>query len=100
MRRCLFQGRFDILGKAGEHGALDVFAVAHGSQRGFDSDAGRGIDRVTVDAAGYGRKSDALQLMFIGQLNTASVRAGEQFSLVLITAPPDRSDRVNHVARG
>jgi len=60
---------------------------------GMQHDLAAALDGETEDAGADGRKSDALQSMFLGELQ--AVADGLLQFVVLLTLPKDRADRMN-----
>ncbi len=65
-----------------------------------DSDVGGFAQRVAVGARTERGKGDAFTVVFDGQFQAASVGAGQQFGLSMLSTVPDRSHRVEDVFGG
>src|SRR5262245_38086183 len=77
----------------------DAIEFACSGSRLADGD-GRGvIERVTVDAAADRGKGDRSHVMLAAEVERGAVTRREERGLAVRPAPPDRTNRVNHVPR-
>src|SRR5262245_7531971 len=85
--------------EAAEHDALNGGLLAQTVEHGGDGDACGVIRREAVDAGRDGREGDRREPMFGSERQTVAVAGSEQQVLAAFSTVPDRSNRVNHVAR-
>src|SRR5262245_19178150 len=97
------KGRFVMLARgraeAAEDDALDRCRLRERGCDGANGDERRALGRKAVSAGRDGGKGDRGEAALGGESETVAITARKQPVFAALTAAPDRTDRMDHVAR-